>query len=230
MDAYAFHIPQHNDSFWKIYRSVYFCAVTKAERTRNHILEATAPLFNTKGFAGTSLSDLCEATGLTKGAVYGNFRNKEELAAAAFAWSVRRIKSAGTGFTDRHNTYCRKLFALLDFFSDYVLHPPVPGGCPLLNTAIEVDDARQEMKPAVRRELDGVVSWIAGMIDKAKRAGELRSDVSSHHYAVYFFCSIEGAIMYSRVLGSEEPMRVVISHIKATVEQLKTGKSKSKTK
>lgn len=201
--------------------------MTKAERTRNHILEATAPLFNKKGFAGTSLTDLCEATGLTKGAVYGNFKNKEQLAAAAFAWSVTKVKAAGTSTIGRQKTYCGKLFALLDFFADYVLHPPVDGGCPLLNTAIEADDQRPEIKPVVSKELTDVVTWISNLMDKAKRAGELRSDFSSRPHAVLFLCAIEGAIMYSRVSDSEEPMRTVIRQIKNTVNALKKKKFKS---
>ncbi|MBL7756118.1 MAG: TetR family transcriptional regulator, partial [Chitinophagaceae bacterium] len=47
----------------------------KAERTRQHIIEKAAPFFNKKGYADTSLSDITAATGLTKGAIYGNFEN-----------------------------------------------------------------------------------------------------------------------------------------------------------
>jgi AcrR family transcriptional regulator len=204
--------------------------VTKAERTRNHILEATAPLFNTKGFAGTSLADLCAVTGLTKGAVYGNFKNKEELAAAAFAWSVSKVKSAGTHQIARQNTYCGKLFALLDFFADYVLNPPIKGGCPLLNTAVEADDGRPGIKPVVSKEIDGVMMWIAGMLDKAKKAGELRNEFSSKAYAVFFLCSIEGAIMYARVSASEEPMKTVIRNIKSIVNSLRNKNNVGKSK
>lgn len=48
----------------------------KSERTRQFIIEKVAPIFNRKGYAGTSLSDLTEATGLTKGAIYGNFKKQ----------------------------------------------------------------------------------------------------------------------------------------------------------
>jgi len=53
---------------------------TKAERTSAFIIERVAPVFNKHGYIGTSMSDLTEATGLTKGALYGNFENKEALA------------------------------------------------------------------------------------------------------------------------------------------------------
>ena len=66
--------------------------MTKADKTRQHILEKTAPLFNRKGFHGTSLAELTEATGLTKGALYGNFQDKEEMALEAFQYSIAKVR------------------------------------------------------------------------------------------------------------------------------------------
>ena len=52
---------------------------TKSFETKQYILEKIAPIFNKNGYAGTSLSDVTKATGLTKGAIYGNFKDKEEI-------------------------------------------------------------------------------------------------------------------------------------------------------
>ena len=57
---------------------------SKSSRTKQFIIEKTAPVFNAKGYAGTSINDLMIATGLTKGNIYGNFENKDEVALAAF--------------------------------------------------------------------------------------------------------------------------------------------------
>ena len=57
--------------------------MTKGQQTRRGIVEKAAPLFNQKGYEGTSLSDLMDATGLQKGGIYRHFDSKEELAAAA---------------------------------------------------------------------------------------------------------------------------------------------------
>ena len=51
---------------------------TKGQQTRQAIVEKAAPLFNKKGFEGTSLSDLMQATGLQKGGIYRHFSGKEE--------------------------------------------------------------------------------------------------------------------------------------------------------
>jgi len=65
----------------------------KSEQTKAFIIEKTAPLFNIKGYAGTSLSDITDATKLTKGSVYGNFTNKDEVALAVFDYNLNKVTS-----------------------------------------------------------------------------------------------------------------------------------------
>jgi TetR/AcrR family transcriptional repressor of nem operon len=66
---------------------------TKGERSRQKIVEIAAVLFNQKGFAGCSMGDIVEASGLEKGTLYGHFSTKEELALLAFdyAWAASRF-------------------------------------------------------------------------------------------------------------------------------------------
>lgn len=197
---------------------VYFCAMTKGERTKQQIIEVTAPLFNTKGFYGTSIADLCAATGLTKGALYGNFKSKEELSKAAFQYAISRMRSVGNEDIQRKSTYKEKLIALLEFFSCYVLDPPVKGGCPLLNTAIEADDHRKGMKKLVAAELQNSISHIMHLMEQGKKGGEFKPELKSREMALFFFCSIEGAIMFSRVSSSEEAMKTIVKNCKSILD------------
>ena len=77
--------------------------LTKGERTRQFIIESATPVFNRKGYVGTSMSDITKATGLTKGAIYGNFENKEELALEAFNFSFRRVVKGLNEYVGREN-------------------------------------------------------------------------------------------------------------------------------
>jgi TetR/AcrR family transcriptional repressor of nem operon len=193
--------------------------VTKGERTRQQIIEATAPIFNIKGYEGTSMADLCEATGLTKGAIYGSFENKEELSKAAFYYTIRQMRWHGNQRLNVRTTYKDKLIALLEFFTAYVLHPPVPGGCPLLNTAVEADDHRIWMKKIVADELQNSITHMTQLIDLGIKAGEFKAEIKSRDLALFFFCAIEGAIMFSRVSSSEEAMKAVVRNIKEIIDR-----------
>ena len=194
--------------------------MTKSERTRAHIIEQTAPLFNVRGYEGTSLEDLCHATGLTKGALYGNFENKYELFAEAFRYAVRRVREEGRSRVEEESTNKGKLLALMKFFSTYVLDPPVRGGCPLLNNAVDADDHRPQMKKAVAQELERSVTYIASLLRNGKRAGEFTKEFNARQTATFFFCAIEGAIMFSRVSASDEAMRAVVSQIRELVRNI----------
>lgn len=194
--------------------------MTKGERTRQHIIEKTAPLFNKKGFDGTSLSDLTETTGLTKGALYGNFADKEEIALEAFKYSIQKVKAIARAKVEKADTYRKQLFALLDFYGEYVFDPPIPGGCPMLNTAVEADDYRTTMCKVVTKELMDTIRFITSLLEKGIKAGEFKKDTRSNEIAYTLFCSIEGALMFARVEKSDEPMKIIIRHCKNLINQI----------
>lgn len=199
--------------------------MSKAERTRQFIIEQTAPLFNSKGFAGTSLNDLTEKTGLTKGALYGNFRDKEDIALTAFKYAIKKVREVVAGNLGEQRTYKMQLFALLDFYAEYVFNPPIPGGCPLLNAAVETDDQYDGIRRVVVKELIQTVSFIQGLIDRGVKSGEFQK-INSKELAYVFFCTIEGAIMFSRAERSEEPMKICVKHCKNLLEKISITKQK----
>jgi TetR/AcrR family transcriptional regulator, transcriptional repressor for nem operon len=194
--------------------------VTKAEKTRQHIIEQTAPVFNCKGFAGTSLTDLTAKTGLTKGALYGHFQNKEEIATAAFQYAMKKVRELVRKKMTGCETYRSQLIALLDFYAEYVFEPPVPGGCPLLNAAVEVDDDHSSMRGIVAREIVQTVEFIETLLMNGKTSGEFKEGAKARELAYTFFCMIEGAIMFSRAERSREPMDIVIAHCKKMLDQI----------
>lgn len=195
--------------------------MSKSARTREHILDRTAELFNRKGYSGTSLADLTAATGLTKGALYGNFRNKEEIAEKAFAYAVELVRDRARKQLSGKGTCRERLLGLLEFYAGYVLDPPVPGGCPLLNTAVEADDHHKFMRKAVKKELNNVVAYIQRLLDQGIATGEFRNIPDTRALAFVMFCSVEGAIMFSRIERSTEPMNYVVGHCRQLVYQIR---------
>ena len=192
----------------------------KAERTRQLIIEKTAPIFNKKGFDATSLSDLTRATGLTKGAIYGNFSDKEEIRKKAFDYATAKVKSKVKQHLVGQTTYKGQLIALINFYSTYVLSPPIPGGCPLLNTAIEADDHHTGIRKKVVIELTATVNFIKTLLDKGVIAGEFKTGIDTKSLAYVFFCSIEGALMFSRAERSCKSMDMVVEHCKGILDRI----------
>ncbi|HEY9048322.1 MAG TPA: TetR/AcrR family transcriptional regulator [Ohtaekwangia sp.] len=194
--------------------------MTKAERTRQYIIEKTAPLFNKKGFDGTSLKDLTDSTGLTKGAIYGNFADKEEIALEAFKYSMTKVREMVHLEMEDANTYKKQLIALLEFYARYVFNPPVAGGCPLLNTAVEADDHHLPMRKVVVKELLETIHFITSLLDKGVKAGEFKKGIKTNEIAYTLFCSVEGALMFARAERSDEPMQIIVRHCKNLLNQI----------
>jgi AcrR family transcriptional regulator len=194
--------------------------MSKAAKTKQFIIEKTAPFFNIHGFEGTSLSVLQQATGLTKGSIYGNFRDKEEIALEAFKFSMERVRAIMTERMDKEKSAKGKLISLVSFFSEYVFDPPIPGGCPLLNNAVEADDSHVTMKKEVAKEIQRTISFIASLVDLGKKNNEFRKDVKSKEVAYVLFSSVEGALMISRVSADDTAMRVVVKNCKNILAQI----------
>ena len=105
----------------------------------------------------------------------------------------------------------------------YVFDPPVEGGCPLLNAAIEADDYRLSMRKVVATELNSTIDFISSLLRKGVRMKEFRSDIKPRQLAYTFFCAIEGALMYSRVERSKEPMDIIVRHCKNILDDISIG-------
>lgn len=192
---------------------------TKADKTREYIQKQAAPLFNKQGFAGTSLGDLTHATGLTKGALYGNFRDKDGIALAAFEYSMKKIRAAMSARLESVTTNKQKLFILLEFFGEYVMQPPIPGGCPLMNYGVESDDSQKFLRKPVAREMQATINFIESCLEGGVRSGELKPELDVTPVARLIFCAVEGAIVVSRVTGNRAHMDAVVNHCKSVLDQ-----------
>lgn len=193
--------------------------MSKAEHTRNFIIEKTASIFNKNGFAGTSLSDITTATGLTKGSIYGNFKNKEEVAVAVFKHNTGGlVKKMEIDLASR-STALGKLQAFTDFYRnnwDFMLEN---GGCPLLNSAIEMDDALPFMKNSVQGSFTNLTQRISSIIEQGKAQGEFKQDTDSTQYASLFIMLVEGGILLSKTLESPVHLNQALDRISLIIRE-----------
>jgi len=169
---------------------------TKGERSRQKIVETAAVLFNQKGFTGCSMGDIVAATGLEKGTLYGHFSTKEELAVLAFeyAWkdtSDKRLRNIDTVF---HAIDKLKLH-----INNYVNTPSFPGGCPLLNFAVDVDDGNPALRARVRAALKNWEGVLAKIIEEGQTAGEVDPKIDPHSVANLVISMLEGATAVARI-------------------------------
>lgn len=175
--------------------------MTKAERTKQFIIEKTAPIFNRKGFEGTSLSDLTKATGLTKGALYGNFKNKDEIALAVYEFNTRLIDSIISMQPGEDKNTVDQLLQIPAFYKKNYNTIAIHGGCPLLNTAVESDDNHPALKTRVTGSFNKWKHSIQSIINSGINKGEIKKEADAEKYACIFISLIEGGFMLSKLTG-----------------------------
>jgi len=185
---------------------------SKAERTRHFIIETTAGIFNTKGYAATSMSDITEATGLTKGSIYGNFENKEEVALAVFDYNYNKVWSLTQQQIQAATTYYDKLMVFASLYSEYGNCFP-DGGCPILNTAVEADDTHPQLKEKAAAAIQKWKKTIEDIIKKGIQAGEFKEGLDHSQMALSMIALIEGGIMISKTTNSLGSLKKVLSTV-----------------
>jgi AcrR family transcriptional regulator len=175
--------------------------MSKAENTKAFIVERTAAIFNKKGYAGTSLSDLTQATGLTKGALYGNFKNKDEIALAVFDYNTDMVKEIFFGRNASLNNPLDQLLAIPDMAKQHFPQLAAHGGCPILNTSVEADDNHPLLKKKVVQAIKTWKKSIETVIEKGIAMGVIKKEVDPSRYALLFLSMLEGSLMLTKITG-----------------------------
>jgi TetR/AcrR family transcriptional repressor of nem operon len=192
--------------------------VNKGQQTRRAIVAEAAPLFNQKGFAGTSLADLMRATGLQKGGIYRHFSGKEELAAEAFDYSWgKAVDERLAGVAEIPNCVERLKKTIENFVELRV--GLVPGGCPLMNTAVEADDGNARLRARAKKALQNWTARLTKITAEGIAKNQISRNVDARDLAQLIIGSLEGALLIARLQKSNAPLRNVRRHLDDYLEQ-----------
>jgi AcrR family transcriptional regulator len=173
----------------------------KGEATRQRIIAQAASIFNRRGFAGCSMQDVMEATGLEKGGLYRHFSSKEELAAEAFRYAVTRADKLRFEKIDRTHGALEQLRSLVRSFVN--IRSDVPGGCAIFNTAIEEDDGNPILRGLALEALQSWKDRLSNIVQEGIRAGEIRKGTVPRRVANLLIATLEGALTMSRLEGTK---------------------------
>lgn len=191
--------------------------MSKAQETRARIIQQAAELFNQQGYAGSSISDIMRVTGLQKGGIYNHFSSKDELALAALDFAIQCVQQQYVGVLKGKRKAVDRLQAILTVYHNMLDDFPIKGGCPLLNTAIESDDAYPVLKERVQHAMDDWQRLICRIVETGKLRGEIRADVDAKTIAIVLISTIEGAVMMSKLYNDNLHMERALSYLKSYI-------------
>ena len=146
---------------------------TKGDLTRQHIIEKSMQLFSVQGYFNTSIAGIVKATGLTKGGLYGHFRNKEEIWYAVYDECVRIWKGVVfQGVRDISDPLARIERVMENSLKNYLGAGVFEGGCFLFNALVELAGQSSAMSNHVLKGFQGVLRLVASV---AGRSGAARA-------------------------------------------------------
>jgi TetR/AcrR family transcriptional regulator, transcriptional repressor for nem operon len=169
--------------------------VSKAQLTKQRIIEKAAIIFNKNGYAGSSISDIMRLTGLQKGGIYNHFKSKE-------------------------TTAIDRLHAFVDSFRGFTSQPIGEGGCPILNTAVESDDTHPLLRLHAQEAVNSILALISSIVELGIRQHEIVNTTSHEQVSTIILASIEGAIMMSKLYGTDIYLDRSIDHLHQYINSL----------
>ena len=191
---------------------------SKGERTRAEIVRRSAALMNRQGFLAAPLSAVIAATGIQKGGLYRHFDSRETLALAAFDFAVsqvrERLEQALAGKTNAAD----RLLAIVGAYGDDSAELPLPGGCPIMNSAIESDHADPALRARAQAAMSGWHGLLVRIVEAGRRAGEIRRGAVAHEVASTIIACMEGAVMLTHLYGDAAHWRAARRHLEHYVE------------
>ncbi len=172
-------------------------------KLKEKIIMESIRLFSAKGYLNTSINDIMEASGTSKGGLYNHFRNKGELFSAVLGESRRRWREINLAGLDEIDSPIGKIIRILENYRDRYLagSSDVPGGCIFVRVSLEFSDLADQW-PEIAREIsegfDRFKVMIRRYLDHAKSTGEIEAGVDTAETADMVFSSMMGAsVMYN---------------------------------
>jgi len=192
--------------------------MSKGEETKEKILQQAAELFNQQGYAGSSISDIMRVTGLQKGGIYNHFKSKDDLALQAFDYAIAQLKQRYRAAIRSKRHRVEQLQAIIAVFRSNIDNPVIKGGCPLLNTAVESDDAHPALRERTQQAMNSWRNLFCQIIQKGIEKGEIRSTVDADEVTTIIISTLEGAVMMSKLYGDSIYLERAINHLTDYIE------------
>lgn len=184
------------------------------EQTKTIILKESANLFNTYGYKATSLSDINKATGFTKGAIYKHFNNKEDLEQQALRSLGRTMLDILNEKIKEASGYEAKMEAVFLFFLNYLEDPPYEGGCPLINSAVESDDANPVLRQQAFGMLVNLKSSLRRVLERAIKKNQIKANTDIDQIVHVFIATLEGSMMISKLERNNHALSTSIDFLR----------------
>ena len=145
----------------------------------NDFVDGAMRLFWSRGYEGTSINDLVDATGINRGSIYASFDGKRDIFLAALARYDDLYRARFLTALERRCTPKEAIVAAFRSAAGHDADGALPAGCLVVNSAVELSPHDPEIAAAVDLSLSALIGFFRSRVEAAKAAGEVRPDLDA---------------------------------------------------
>jgi TetR/AcrR family transcriptional repressor of nem operon len=195
---------------------------TKGNNTRQEIVTKALKIFSVKGYYNTSIGDIMNATGLTKGGLYGHFGSKEAIWEACYDEAVRIWSEIVFKDIRSIDDPLERLGRLIENdMRDYLGKDVFPGGCFFLNMIVELSGQAEHMKELIWRGFEGFSARMTTWLGEAEKKGIIRSGLDHAEISGFVIIVLNGAAALYAVTKDPLVWQRTISQLRIYLEHLR---------
>lgn len=185
--------------------------------TSEFILDKVAPIFNKQGYVGTSLTDITKATGLTKGAIYCNFSNKEDLALKSFQLNINLAITPLFKLIATKQGSINKLYTITEYQRSYYNLVKDRGGCPMLRVGVDTKFINPLLFKAAQNLSQKFTVGLTNIINEGIINNEIQQNTDPVKYAKIILSLIEGSSLLAFTHNDQTYITTAMDFIDSTI-------------
>ena len=156
---------------------------------------------------------------MTKGAIYGNFKNKEQLAVEAFKYNVRAVLAQVSSRMSKVNRATDKLFELTNYYRGYYDLTKDKGGCPILNVGSDTRFVNPVLFKMVRITAKKLEDSIGDILLLGVKNGEFKKDLDIKKTTRNIYSMLEGSVFMATTHNDRMYLVSMMDHLDMLIKE-----------
>jgi TetR/AcrR family transcriptional repressor of nem operon len=195
------------------------------------LLESALRVVRAKGYAATTVDDICENAGVTKGSFFHHFKSKDELALGAVAyWNEKTGAFFAAAPYRQARDPLQRLLGYVDFRGEILDGEEAEYTCLLGTLVQETYATHPDIRAACEQALADHIAVLTGDLEAAKRKYAPDAPWTAQSVGYFIQSVLQGAFIFAKATQSPEVVRDGLAHLRRYLETLFEQPRKPKRK